>query len=132
MLNKYIEENRNGDICLADCDIGAVIVREITGIFRFRYDGKTSSQNNDQFYTVGIATDSMANVLVSDSKKVHIIDMNGQLGIVCLNPLRLALDKDDNLYIADTTGNVKLVKYMYGRRELLFAKAYNFIKKMIE
>lgn len=119
MLSKYIEENKNGDICLADCDAGAVIVTDRAGQFRFRYDGKTSFQNNAPFRPVGIATDSKAHILVSDSLKIHIINENGQflrfLDIVCSNPLRLALDEDDNLYIADTHGNVKVVWYTEDR-----------------
>lgn len=116
MLSKYIEENKNGDICLADCDAGAVIVTDKAGKFRFRYAGTISFQKSDKFSPVGIATDSVAQILVSDSLQVHIVDKNGQflrfLDIVCSNPMRLALDEDDNLYIADTHGNVKMVNYM--------------------
>lgn len=115
MLSKYIEENKNGDICLADCDAGEVVVTDKAGKFRFRYAG-ISSQKNDQFCPVGIATDSMAHILISDSLQVHIVDRNGQflrfLDIVCSNPMRLALDEGDNLFIADTHGNVKMVVYM--------------------
>uniref|UniRef100_K1RF64 Uncharacterized protein n=1 Tax=Magallana gigas TaxID=29159 RepID=K1RF64_MAGGI len=121
MLSKYIEENRNGDICLADCDAGAVVVTDKAGKLRFRYVGTISSQKSDQFCPVGIATDSMAQILVSDSLKVHIVDNNGQflrfLDIVCSNPMRLALDEGDNLFIADTHGNVKMVVYM--RRDII-------------
>lgn len=63
----------------------------------------------------------MAQILVSDSFQVHIVDNNGQflrfLDIVCSNPMRLALDEGDNLFIADTHGNVKMVVYM--RRNIL-------------
>lgn len=121
MLSKCIEENKNGDICLADCDAGAVVVTDKSGKLRFRYVGTISSQKNDQFCPVGIATDSMAQILVSDSFQVHIVDNNGQflrfLDIVCSNPMRLALDEGDNLFIADTHGNVKMVVYM--RRNIL-------------
>lgn len=116
MLSKCIEENKNGDICLADCDAGAVVVTDRAGKLRFRYVGAIFSQKNDQFCPVGIATDSVAQILVSDSFQVHIVDKNGQflrfLDIVCSNPMRLALDEGDNLYIADTHGNVKIVQYM--------------------
>lgn len=126
MLSKYIEENKNGDICLADCDAGAVIVTDKAGKLRFRYAGTISSQKNDQFCPVGIATDSKANILVSDSLKIHVIDWNGQflrfLDIVCSNPLRLALDEDDNLYIGETLGIVKKVIYI---KENFFFK-YNW------
>lgn len=121
MLSKYIEENKNGDICLADCDAGAVIVTDKDGKFRFRYAGPSSSKN--RFCPVGIATDSVAHILVSDSLQVHIVDINGHflrfLDIVCSNPMRLALDAYDNLYIADTHGNVKMVKYMLSNVDVL-------------
>lgn len=129
MLSKYIEENKNGDICLADCDAAGVIVTDRAGQFRFRYDGKTSFQNNAPFRPVGIATDSKAHILVSDSLKIHIIEENGQflrfLDMVCSNPLRLALDEDDNLYISDTHGNVKVVRYT--NTNAIFAQAQRLI-----
>lgn len=115
MLDKFIQENLNGDICLADCDAGAVIVTDRTGEFRFRYVGPDSPQKGDQFCPIGIATDSMANILVSDSLKIHVIDNNGKFLHfldICSNPLRLALDEDDNLYIAETLGIVKKVQYI--------------------
>lgn len=39
MLSKYIEENKNGDICLVDCDVGVVVVMDKVGKFRFWYVG---------------------------------------------------------------------------------------------
>lgn len=116
MLNKHIEENRNGDICLADFDAGEVIVTDKAAWIRFRYIGRPLSQKDVKFCPSGIATDSGANILVSDSLKVHIIDKNGQflhfLNIACSNPLRLAIDEYDNLYIAEVHGNVKMVRYI--------------------
>lgn len=135
MLSKYIEENKNGDICLADCDAGAVIVTDKDGKFRFRYAGPSSTIN--KFCPVGIATDSVAQILVSDSLQVHIVDINGHflrfMDIVCSNPMRLALDADDNLYIADTHGNVKMVKYMVSYVEAFVEcqrRARGFVNKM--
>lgn len=134
MLSKYIEENKNGDICLADCDAAGVIVTDRAGQFRFRYDGKTSFQNNAPFRPVGIATDSKAHILVSDSLKIHIIEENGQflrfLDMVCSNPLRLALDEDDNLYITDTHGNVKVVRYTC--TNAFITKVHRFIRTFFQ
>lgn len=134
MLSKYIEENKNGDICLADCDAAGVIVTDRAGQFRFRYDGKTSFQNNAPFRPVGIATDSKAHILVSDSLKIHIIKENGQflrfLDMVCSNPLRLALDEDDNLYITDTHGDVKVVRYTCTHN--IFAQARDILKTIFQ
>lgn len=115
MLRKYVKENQNGDICVADCNAGAVIVANRGGMLRFRYTGCTS-QKEAQFRPVGITTDSQAHILVSDSLAVHIVDMNGQflrfLNILFKDPLRLATDCDDNLYIVETSGIVKKVRYM--------------------
>lgn len=131
MLNKYIEENKNGDICLADRDAGAVIVTDIAGRFRFRYDGTISSQMGGQFCPVGIGTDSSANIFISDSLQVHIIDKNGKflrfLDIVCSNPMQLALDEEDILYIADTHGNIKMVEYI---ERTVIEQVWRFVKKV--
>lgn len=47
---------------------------------------------------------------------IHILDKDGKLirflNIVCSNPMRLALDEDDYLHIADKHGNVKIVQYL--------------------
>lgn len=47
--NKYIEENKNGDICLAYYDAGAVIVTDRARGFRIRYDGTSASQKGISF-----------------------------------------------------------------------------------
>lgn len=39
MLDKFIKENLNGDICLVDCYVGVVIVMDRIGEFRFWYVG---------------------------------------------------------------------------------------------
>uniref|UniRef100_K1QI48 Inositol hexakisphosphate and diphosphoinositol-pentakisphosphate kinase n=1 Tax=Magallana gigas TaxID=29159 RepID=K1QI48_MAGGI len=68
-----------------------------SGKLRFRYVGTISFQKNGRFCPVGIATDNMAQILVSDTLNVHIVDKNGKfllfLDIVCSNPMRLALDE---------------------------------------
>lgn len=116
MLDKFIEEKKNRDICLADCDAGAVTVTDRTGKLRFRYNGTTSSQKGDQFCPFEITTDSPSNTLVSDTFMIHVIDIDGKflrfLNIVCSLPMRLALDEDDYLYIVDKHGNVKIVQYL--------------------
>lgn len=98
---------------MADCDAGAVTVTDRTW----------------KFCPFGIAPDSVSNILVSDTLMIHIIDVDGKfirfLNIVCSFPMRLALDEDDYLYIADKHGNVKIVQYLeqeysivtFGQRE---------------
>lgn len=107
MLDKFLEEKKNRDICLADCDAGAVTVTNITD------RAQISVQWNN-------ATDSASNTLVSDTFMIHKIDIDGKfirfLNIVCSIPMQLALDEDDYLYIADKHGNVKivqLVRFLY-------------------
>lgn len=115
MLRKYVKENQNGDICVADCNAGVVVVTDRAGKLRFRYNGSTS-QKEAQFRPVGITTDSQGHIMVSDSLNVHVIDMNGQflcfLNLVFKDPLRIATDSDDNLYVVETSGIVKKVRYM--------------------
>lgn len=41
MSNKFIKENENGEIYVADFDAGTVLVRDRVGKFRFRYTGTT-------------------------------------------------------------------------------------------
>lgn len=116
MSNKCIKENKNGDICVADFDAGAVLVTDRAGKFRFRYTGTSLSPNDVPFRPVGIATDSQAHILVSDSMAVHIVDKNGQficfLNCDCSGSLRLATDTEDNLYVAESSGKVMMIQYM--------------------
>lgn len=119
MLRKYVKENQNGDICVADCNAGAVVVTDRAGKFRFRYTGSTSdsSQKKAKFSPMGITTDSQAHILVSDLNIIHIVDMDGQfLRFLDISfsgsSLRLATDKNDNLLVAEEFGTVKMVNYL--------------------
>lgn len=53
---KYITENRNLDICVADNGAGAVVVVTKAGKLRLRYTGLSSRKG--KFDPVGIASDS--------------------------------------------------------------------------
>ena len=114
--NKYISENRNEDVCVADFLAGVVVVVNKAGNFRFRYAG--SSLNNQVFNPAGIATDSEGCILTSDSKNhcVHILDQDGFLRsriTICLyTPWGLSLDSKDNLFVGEwETGIVKKIQY---------------------
>ena len=114
--NKYISENRNKDVCLADVVARVVVVANQAGNFRFRYDG--SSLSNQGFYPAGIATDSEGCILTSDSNNhcVHILDQDGFLRsciTICLyTPWGLSLDSKDNLFVGEwKTGIVKKIQY---------------------
>nr|XP_022308294.1 uncharacterized protein LOC111114299 [Crassostrea virginica] len=75
---KYLIENRNLDICVADFDAGAVVVVSAAGKLRFRYTGPPSTPR-ESFNPFGITTDSQANILTSDCVDcIHIIDQDGR------------------------------------------------------
>ncbi|XP_062568652.1 E3 ubiquitin-protein ligase TRIM71-like [Saccostrea cucullata] len=117
---RYINENRNLDICVSDEGANAVVVVNQAGKLRFRYTGHTFSPKNDPFSPRGIATDSQSHILIVDRNNdcVHIIDQDGQFlrYIECgLSKLwGLCTDTNDNLFVAQY-GNrqVKKIKYLH-------------------
>ena len=54
--SKYLDENRNFDICLADCEADAVVVVSAAGILRFMYTGPPST-HRESSRPYGITTD---------------------------------------------------------------------------
>ena len=118
---KYLSENRNLDICVADYNAGAVVVVSAAGKFRFRYTGPIFVNKNSSSYfrPLGITTDRQANILISDwtNKRTHIIDQNGNfLRYICDGgitfPVGLCIDSRDMLFLTEYyTCRVKKIQY---------------------
>ena len=114
---QYLSENKNSDICVADCVACAIVVVSAAGNFRFRYTGPPSTPQKS-FNPYGITTDSQGNILVSDywNNRIHIINGDGHFLRFIHNfdlkrPYGLCVDSQDNLFLAEQyEGVVKKVQ----------------------
>uniref|UniRef100_K1PU24 Tripartite motif-containing protein 2 n=1 Tax=Magallana gigas TaxID=29159 RepID=K1PU24_MAGGI len=116
--HKYIAENRNLDICVVDCQAGAVVVLDQAGRLRFRYTGGITAPKNRLFCPLGLATDSQCQILISDISNncIDVIDQDGQFlryidcGLKC--PWGICTDKNDHLLVAEKGGTLRKIKYL--------------------
>ncbi|XP_022290397.2 uncharacterized protein LOC111102033 [Crassostrea virginica] len=115
---KYITENRNLDICVADWKAGAVVVVNRAGKLEFKYTGQSPSTKKEPFNPIGITTDSQGRILMSDYNNhcIHVLDVDGHF-LQCINhcdmnyPVGLCVDKYDNLFVCDNRKSVRKLKY---------------------
>ncbi|XP_052681105.1 uncharacterized protein LOC128161754 [Crassostrea angulata] len=117
---KYITENRNRDICVADWVAGVEVVVNQDGKLRWRYTGHPSAIKNEPFEPWGVTTDRQSHILTADGDNdcIHILDQNGQFLRYIDNcdlkgPTGLCVDNNDNLLVCEYyKSNVKKIKYL--------------------
>eukprot|EP00105_Crassostrea_gigas_P033945 XP_019918093.1 PREDICTED: uncharacterized protein LOC109617176 [Crassostrea gigas] len=112
----YITENINGDVCVSDYSIGAVVVVDKLGQHRFSFTGQRS-----RFIPYGICTDVLGHILVCDdiSDSVYLLDQDGQFLSLLLTPQqgvhgprRVCVDDENNLWVGQNTNTVTVYKYL--------------------
>ena len=119
LFTKYLLhlcQNRNGDICVADPALNAVVVVNVEGMLKFLYRGNAVMLNG-HFMPRSIATDINGLIITNDcySHSVHILDCDGKFLRLIENPTGdggLRVDSDNNLLLGEyVTGKIHIIKY---------------------
>ena len=119
LFTKYllqICQNRNGDICVADSALNAVVVVNVEGMLKFLYRGNTEMLSG-HFMPHAIATDINGLIMTNDlySQSVHILDCDGNFLRLIENPTGdggLSVDSENNLVLGKyVNGEIHIIKY---------------------
>lgn len=117
---KFLSENKNLDVCVADWKTGNIVVVNAAGHLRFRYAPGPPLPGDRPFKPFGITTDSQSRILTTDcnNHRIHILDQDGNFLRYIENlgleyPSGLCVDLNDNLFVAEYyTGNIKEIQYI--------------------
>ena len=116
--SKFLSENRNLDICVADRFACAIVVVNVDGEFRFKYEGAPSLSVR-KFTPRGIATDGEGLILTTDFTNhcIHVLDQDGHFlryidNCQLQTPWGICVDSSDNLFVVERkTSKVKKIQY---------------------
>lgn len=115
----YVTENENGDVCVSDTNASLVIVLDITGRVRFRYDG-SEAKIKGPFNPSCLVTHSSGQTIITDNSNLclHILDRNGTF-LSCLDCFGqhrcygLSVDMEGRLWLAfNYTNEIKVLNFL--------------------
>lgn len=104
---KYICENRNLSIFVADLNARALVVVNRSGKHRFTYKGGSHQKRlklSRPFTPNSLTTDSQSRILIADywNNRIDVIDQDGQF-IRCIDIICISVTLVHYVWIEDTT-----------------------------